>query len=153
VGVTIAAHGHTVVSGNAQGADQLYAHGANHVNEKLVELCIPWWSYEQQARRPGNLVRQASPTTKQIQLAEQHHPNWTNLSRAVRSLMIRNAMIITDPSDIPVQHCIALLNHSKRGGGGTGHGVRISRALGVPVWDLATPGVWEQLKEEAPWKR
>jgi len=46
IGRVLVEHGYAIKSGNADGADSMYAAGANFVNPAMVYLCLPWPSYE-----------------------------------------------------------------------------------------------------------
>lgn len=120
-----------VATGNAQGSDQAFALGGNQVDSQKVILYLPWSTYEKSAIEWGNRRVLDHPTGCR-ELAARHHPAWGNLTQGVRSLMTRNASIILDSKLV-----IAYLNHSKQGGGGTGHGWRIAKSLGIPRIDLS----------------
>lgn len=132
LGRLIAAHGGVVVSGNAVGSDQAYAVGANAVDPALVELWLPWATYERSAARPGNVVRVVSDP-RCFRIAAEHHPAWDRLSQGARRLFARNVCII-ERADL----VIAFPNHSKIGGGGTGHAMRMAEALQISLADLTT---------------
>ncbi len=130
IGRAIAERGWELHTGNAQGADQAFARGANEVNPKLVHLHLPWFKYERDAIVSGNVVRtvedlEAHELDFYTQLAEKYHPAWERLSQGVRKLMIRNGMIILPCGCHSVDVTIALPS-SKPGGGGTGQGMRMT---------------------------
>lgn len=139
-GAWLALNGHGVWSGNAEGADQAYAGGANQIDPKAVTLCLPWITYEKQAIVVGNTLLVDS-TDYEKQLAVDNHPAWPKLNQAVQKLMYRNATIVNR------SNCtIAYLNPKKIGGGGTGHGVRISRSLGHGVLLLTADSNFKQVE-------
>lgn len=140
-GAWLALNGHGVVSGNAEGSDQAFAGGANQINPGLVTLCLPWRKYNEEAIVSGNKLLVAS-TPYEEKLAEQAHPAWANLKQSVRRLMFRNATIINRT------FCtIAYLNPNKKGGGGTGHGYRISQILGHEVLLLNTESTFKDIEK------
>jgi len=131
IGRYIASQKCNIATGNAKGSDQAFATGGNEIDSQRVWLYLPWPSYEKEAIEWGNRRVLEHPTGCRF-LAANHHPAWSNLSQGVRSLMTRNASIILDSKLV-----IAYLNHSKKGGGGTGHGWRIAEALNIPCIDLS----------------
>lgn len=145
IGEWLAGQDVIVSSGNATGSDQAFARGANRINPERVRLHLPWSGYEQHAIVPGNQIRCDFPPKVEGQLrevAEKHHPNWQWLGEGVRRLMIRNAAIVCGS-----QVCLALLNHAKKCGGGTGHGWRIAEGRQIPVLDLSAPVSLQDVKE------
>ena len=130
VGLYYASRGCTIVTGNAQGSDQAYALGANTVDPNLVELWLPWPSYEQKAVLEGNTIHLVDEATRaDWVLAERCHPAWAKLNDPVRRLMVRNAMIVSTS-----QLVVAWPDRSKIGYGGTGHGMRVAMELGISIW-------------------
>lgn len=135
-------NGCVIATGNAKGADQAFARGGNRVDPMRVWLYLPWGTYESQAVVWGNKsVTDMEPGTRLI--AARNHPNWENLSFGVKRLMIRNASIVMGSSLV-----IAYLNHSRKGGGGTGHGWRIAEDLGIDRIDLSTNGNIDEIKSK-----
>lgn len=130
LGRMIVEAGHEVVSGNALGADQAYARGANAVGPSKVRLFLPWATYEVDAVRPGNIVTVVKDD-RYFETAAAAHPAWHRLSSGVHSLLARNAMIIEASRLV-----VALPDEGKRGGGGTGHGMRMAATRGTPVVNL-----------------
>jgi hypothetical protein len=131
IGEWLVRHGHTIKTGNALGSDQAYARGGNRVDPSKVWLYLPWSSYEANKIVPGNRVisgQEAHWFTE----AEKFHPAWANLKDPVRKLMARNIGIVENTRQV-----IARLNHSKQGGGGTGHGVRYALANQIDVIDIS----------------
>lgn len=141
IGRAIAERGWELHTGNAQGADQAFARGANEADPKLVHLHLPWFKYERDAIVPGNVVVSVEDLEPEelafyTECARRNHPAWHHLSQGVRKLMIRNGMII-DPKDcaLPVDVTIAWPS-DKRGGGGTGQGMRMSDEQKIRLIDL-----------------
>jgi hypothetical protein len=132
IGNYLARKGYTISSGNATGADYLYAQGANQVNPKLVELHLPWGGYNREHIKPGNKIFIDGDKKEYRALASQLHPKWESLTRGPMALHARNVGIITGCCLV-----IALSNPKKIGGGGTGMGIRIAQKLGIKVLDLS----------------
>ncbi len=141
IGEFLAKEGFRAASGNALGMDQAYARGVNRVRPELMKLCLPWRSYEAAAIHPLNKI-EVEYTEDMARLAEQHHPAWPRLTRGVRSLMIRNAVIISTTN-----LTVACLNPNRKGGGGTGHGVKISEALSHPVFLIEAGTMLDTFKD------
>jgi hypothetical protein len=119
-----------VGSGNALGADQAYARGANQFDPNKVVLYLPWDGYEAGAVTPENRVRLPPYPQTHIRAAEALHGGWERLGRGPRALHIRN-MAFIDGALL----CVAWPN-ATAWGGGTGTGVRRCVQLGIPVLDL-----------------
>ena len=132
LGRLLAEAGYRINTGNATGADQAFARGANFIDPGLVTLYLPWPSYEQAAQTLGNTLV-ADLDVYYHHVAAAHHPNWKNLTAGVQRLMVRNAAIIVQSELV-----LALLNPHKLGGGGTGHGWRIAEALRRPRLELTS---------------
>lgn len=156
IGRAIAERGWELHTGNAQGADQAFAKGANEVNPKTVHLHLPWFKYERQAIVPGNVVRTVDDLALEelewyTEIAARHHPAWGHLSQGVRKLMIRNGMIILPRLGHPVT-CTVAWPSDKMGGGGTGQGMRMSGEVKATLIDLTqTNPEWVvKMVQEAP---
>jgi hypothetical protein len=67
--------------------------------------------------------------------AEKHHPAWGRLSQGAEKLMIRNGMILIPCGCHSVDLCLAWPSN-RRGGGGTGQGMRIAEEQGVRLINL-----------------
>lgn len=131
IGTFLAAAGYVISTGNAVGSDQAFARGANSVNPAQVELWLPWYSYERQAIVHGNQVH-PGPQQWAYKLAEEHHPNWAACSRGATALHARNCHIVKGCT-----LCIALPGATRLGG--TGQGMRVAEALGIPILNLRKP--------------
>ena len=133
--------GHVVESGNAQGADQAFARGGNRVDPTKVHLHLPWLSYERSALVLGNHVDVlASMGDKEQQTyknyAKAHHPAWFRLSNGGQLLHARNGRILF-PNGYPGKPVdLVLAWPSRKLGGGTGQGIRMAHAEGIPLVDL-----------------
>ncbi len=135
LGSWFAKQGHVLHTGNAKGADQAFARGANRVSPCMVHLYLPWDSYERDAIEPGNMILSLDSYSRvsiedMEALAARHHPAWNRLKQGGRKLMVRNGLIIDNTS------MVLAFPSSKIGGGGTGHGMRIARARGIELIDL-----------------
>jgi hypothetical protein len=147
LGWWIARCGHELHSGNATGADQAYARGANQVNPELVHLHIPWYRYERAAICNGNIVWNLEEISvewheKYAKVAEKLHPAWHRLSQGARKLMIRNGFIVKPPPEFDfVDLVLAFPGRLKLGG--TGQGMRLANDYGIKLVDLRDLGELE----------
>lgn len=135
LGMWIAVNKHQLRSGNAEGCDQAYAEGANHIDPTAVHLCLPWPNYERQAVVAGNhvhLLEDLDPTHLQAlrEEAARTHKRWSNLTQGTQKLHTRNGLII-ESCDL-----ILALPNSSPWGGGTGQGMRIAEQRGIRVVNL-----------------
>lgn len=159
IGRAIAEKGWELHTGNAKGADQAFARGANEVNPKLVHLNLPWFKYERQAVVAGNVVHTVEDLEPlaldwYTEFARNNHPAWNHLSQGVRKLMIRNGMIIVprlSGQGSRVDVTIAWPS-DKMGGGGTGQGMRMCGEVKATLIDLTqTNPEWVvKMIQEAP---
>lgn len=141
LGTWVVQCGHILDTGNAPGADQAFARGANQVRPDLVHLHLPWYNFERQVIHDDNVVHVLDDLEElhlkfYSQIAEKHHPAFHRLSQGAKKLMTRNSSILLPPPlYFPVSHCLAIPGN-KRGGGGTGQGMRIAVHEGIRLVDL-----------------
>jgi predicted Rossmann-fold nucleotide-binding protein len=139
VGFALAKLGKHVVSGNAVGADFAYATGVNYHRPELLILYIPTHHHNIHHWCFGNqIITDIEDEWKAV--ARRNHPVYDKLSANVKALMNRNAGIIMNSDFV-----IALPDWKKKGGGGTGHDIRIAVDLGKPYIDISKPDVAEYL--------
>lgn len=122
-------------SGHADGADLAFEMGAGSASE----IHLPWRSYNQDKfHGDGRYIVPLQYAETEI-IAAQHHPNWMNLSDAVRKLMCRNVtIVIGEHLDAPADIVICW-TPGGRYEGGTAHGMRIADYYGIPVFNLGAP--------------
>ena len=121
-------------SGGANGADSAFAAGAP-VEQRTVWL--PWRGYGAH-RGPDCRVLSAAALSACVEIAAPLHPAWERCSPGVRKLHARNAAILLgERLDRPVD---AVVCWSEGGAaiGGTGIGIRIAEAHGIPVLNMGT---------------
>jgi hypothetical protein len=142
VGAYLAQNGFTVSTGNADGADQAFARGANFVNPRAVELHLPWASYNRDAIVDGNSVFIDGSNVQFREIAAELHGAWNMLGRGPQALHTRNVGIVKD--------CIQVIAWPKAGPykGGTGMGMRTSEHFGIPVIDMSTSEGWKAIKNK-----
>lgn len=136
IGRLIALNGFELHSGNAPGADQAYASGANQVNPELVHLHLPWPGFKREAVWRGNQVHvyPFDGVRFYVDIAAECHPKWDYLRDYAKKLHARNVSILM-PARKKVDVCVAWPSE-RVGGGGTGQGMRIAEAYGIRLVDL-----------------
>lgn len=133
-------------SGHAPGADQAFERGAGG----RAEVYLPWPSFEAQVRvQSDHLIDH--PSKAAHELAAEHHPNWLNLKQGPRQLHARNGhQILGQELDSPAACVICWTSNGSLDGadweatGGTGQALRIAAAHGVPVFNLAVDGHFDE---------
>lgn len=145
IGRFIAQQGWDVYSGNALGSDVSYATGANEVNPNAVKLFQPWQTYNSEHFAIGNVII-SKHEPEWVEIARRHHPIYDKLTQGAKKMMDRNAGII-----INSQAVCAVLNHSKPGFGGTGHGWRIAEEFKRPRIDLSSLEKGLTVEEVCEW--
>ena len=123
-------HLHT---GGAHGADTAFAGGAPAGRRTLY---LPWRGYNGHAG-PDCRVLSPSELDACTDLAARHHPAWDRCSQAVRKLHARNAGVLLGARlDRPVDAVVCWTCDGGAVTGGTGMGIRIAGAHGIPVLNL-----------------
>lgn len=142
----LVAAGCEIRSGNAPGADQAWAHGANEVDPTRVTLCLPWESFEATKMHAQNkrIIISSTSTKHQrfFEAVKETHPHFGKLSAAALLLYARNAMIVEDV------HCVlGSLNPGKPGGGGTGGAFRMAQRNRIVTFNVADAMVRKMIEE------
>jgi len=132
IGYWIAKQNKFVHSGNAKGCDNLYATGANNVNPSLVHLYLSDNKHNSKFIVDGNILHYQEDFPDWSGIAEMYHPRYNFLPKYAQKLFNRNAGIVL-ASDL----VIAMPSRLKSWGGGTGHGMKIAKGLGIPVINLS----------------
>ena len=130
----LARTGWRLSSGGADGADTAFANGAP-AGQRTIWL--PWRGYNGH-RGPDCRVLSAAAMAACTEIAAPLHPAWERCSPAVRKLHARNvAILLGEGLDRTVDAVVAW---SERGEavGGTGMGIRIAEARGIPVLNLGS---------------
>lgn len=136
IGQTLAKLGWVLRTGNCQGTDQAFQRGANSVNPRLVELYLPWPSYEAQAVKPGNTVHTSGKLA--YREAARHHPAWPSCGQGARAMHARNTEVVLGHGlDRPVE-LLVCWTPGGQAAGGTGQGIRVALAYEVLVVNLAS---------------
>jgi len=144
IALELRAHGWTLRSGGAAGADTAFARGAG--DDAVIYL--PWNGFNDLwAGDAGKYWGGGEPDARCIvagfdprleRVAKAHHPVWGALSRGARALHTRNvAQIAGYPNGQPLSSFVICWTPGGLGHGGTGQAIRIATTLAVPVYDLA----------------
>lgn len=124
-------------SGGAMGADQAFERGCDLVLGNK-EIYLPWKNFN--ASNSGLIV--SDP--RAFEIAEQFHPNWSNLSSGGRKLQARNShQILGIDLNNPTNFVVCWTPDGK-GSGGTGQALRIAKFYNIPVFDA---GAYEHPKD------
>ncbi len=141
----LALRGWHLHSGDAAGADSAFAAGAPDGSRTVF---LPWPGYRGHA---GPDCRTLSPDRMRtcLAIAADLHPAWHRCSPAARKLHARNVGILAVDTDTPV-HAVVAFTPEGAITGGTGMGIRIAHARGIPVLNLGVlhpRAVCERLEE------
>lgn len=129
LGGGVVKRGHVISSGNAEGADENFAAGANKIAPERVVLYIPDSKHRPASIHPQNKVCQIIKP-EWMEIAKQYHPKWHLLKTGVQQLMARNVGIVNKADAV-----IAMPDFTKLGLGGTGHSIRVAEGhFKIPVW-------------------
>jgi len=90
-------------------------------------------------------------TQHHIDIARTHHPAWDRLSGYVQGLMVRNVAIILGANydtgfTCPSKFVVCWTPNSAVTGG-TGHSLRVADTFNIPIYNLATPHILNELGE------
>ena len=131
----LARRGWHLRTGGAHGADNAFASGAPRTQRTSF---LPWPGYND---RKGDDCHPLSSCRLDAlaPIAAALHPAWDRCSPAVRKLHARNAAILIGPdADRPVPvRAVVCWTEGGRIRGGTGMAIRIARAHGIPVFNMA----------------
>jgi len=125
-------------SGGADGCDLAFERGAVQ-GKGQMEIFLPWKGFN---NNPSLLYKKSD---KAEQIAQQFHPKWTMLERAVRNLHSRNVhQILGINCDDPVDFVVCYTadgcedgNKTTINTGGTGQALRIATYYKIPIYNLA----------------
>lgn len=132
----LAKRGYTLRSGGASGADTAFELGAGP-----KDIYLPWRGFN--GHRHGIVV---GDDERLRGISARYHPAWAKLSDplsetfsdAVCRLHTRNAaQILGHTEPVVLSDFVLCWTPRARAGGGTGQAIRIAKAYGVPVYDLA----------------
>jgi hypothetical protein len=133
--------GYVLRSGHATGVDQAFEAGAG----AAAEVYLPWPKYEQGVAMSAGYVK-GEPSGAALIESSNHHPEWEACNKATRMLHARNAHIILGRHlDTPVKFVICWTPNAAAIGG-TAQAIRIARAHGITVFNLADPATRERLE-------
>ena len=137
-------NGYILRSGGANGADLAFEWNVSH-----KEIYLPWRNFN------GSSSSFTIPSIEAFNMAKPHHPNWDNLSPAVKKLMARNAHQVlgrdlNDASQFVLcwtpDGCENGETRSSRTGG-TGLAIALASSLNIPVYNLANAETLDRLRD------
>lgn len=130
----------TLRSGFADGADKAFAFGAEQAGG-LMENYVPWAGFNgapYDDERFINMAETANSIWHQAyEIAGKHHPNWKACDARTRKLHTRNVFQVLGHDLKTHSHMVVCWTPRGSGSGGTGQAIRIARAYGIHVFDLA----------------
>lgn len=130
MGAWIVKCGGQVHSGNAEGIDFAFAEGGNSVDPTQVFLHLPWKGFNDHQIHPKNRMVLPPYPEWMHDLTIRLHPRGPYLSRGPLALHTRNVAIVH-----LTNLCLAAPS-DKKGGGGTGQGMRVAEDQGIELINL-----------------
>ncbi len=145
----LAAHGYTLQSGGAPGADMAFEAGAG----MYKTIFLPWPHFQSRGAAPTDRDR---PDAEAYRIAATLHPVWTRLSSAAQALMARNVhQILGADLRSPVDFVACWTpdgceseRERSRATGGTGQAIALADRWGIPIYNLARPTAMARLAEQ-----
>lgn len=125
----------TLRSGFAKGADQAFAYGVERANGEMMNY-LPWEGYNGAPHNDDRFML-IKPTEQMAAIAAEHHPAWRACSDAARLMHTRNVAQVLGHDLVAHSKMVICWTPNGSGSGGTGQAIRIARAYGIPVFDLA----------------
>jgi hypothetical protein len=128
-----AIRGWTLRSGAADGADAAFEAGATEIaGSHGKEIYLPWKGFNGHS---STLL----PSKAAFVMAEKFHPAWHKCSPAARKLHARNCHQVLGQDLKTPSMFVMCWTKKAEGGGGTGQAIRIAKAYGIHIHDLADP--------------
>lgn len=132
----LAAHGYTLHSGGAPGADLAFEQGA-----VAKTIFLPWYGFQS---RPTAVHDIDQPSAEAFRVAALLHPGWDHLSQAAQKLMARNThQVLGADLRSPVDFVVCWTPDGceteaarRRITGGTGQAIALASRWGIPVFNL-----------------
>jgi len=125
----MAAEGHILRSGAADGADSAFEAGA-----EAKDIYVPWIGF-------NGHRSQLLPTPEAFEMAKEFHPAWHKCKRGAKALHARNChQVLGHDLKTPSSKVICWTKDAA-GGGGTGQALRIAKAWHIIVHDLCDPEI------------
>lgn len=158
LGTWMEENGRKLRSGGAAGADQAFEAGFRDPRNRAIYL--PGQSFKgRSASERGFYDYSRLPAAEEARgTVDRYHPAPQGMKPFVRDLMARNAMQVLgpdllSPADLVVAYAPGGYGNAgptdpraARSEGGTGQALRIARAVGIPIKNLADPATLEQTK-------
>lgn len=141
----MARKGWVLRTGMSPGADRAFYRGARRAGGRM-ELYLPWRGFEAEAwegDEDGRACVYESSSEEAYELAAKHHPNWEEQSAQAKKLLARDGhQVLGIDLKSPAKLVVCWTPDGDKDGsgarsGGTGQALRIAKAMGVPVLNLA----------------
>lgn len=129
-------------SGGAQGADLAFEFGCDREGGEK-EIFIPWNGFNSRIATNDSVV--VGVSIEALELSKKFHPAWDACSTAAKCLHARNAYQVLGQDLKTPSQFVLCWTPGGHGGGGTGQAIRIARANNIPVFDLGSSNVLQDL--------
>jgi len=143
LGEELAKAGWILRSGNCDGADKAFQHGANSFEPKegqtTIQVFLPYEGYGgYDAIKDGHNYIMPPSTPEAYQIAEKYHPAWHRCNEGARRFHARNVEIILGHDlETEVEFVVCWCWDENKGG--TSMGIRIADSMYLPVYNFCKP--------------
>ncbi len=147
--------GKTIRTGRAPGIDAIATDAGLKAGGTVLQF-TPWYSFELEHCDPYNppywsFDRELPEyRDKLIQIAREFYPPFDTVSRGIQALKARNVAIILGPdlnSWVEAVFAFPKPKFESADMGGTGMGILIARAYGIPVFDFHEDGAADAARD------
>lgn len=141
IATLLSEYGWLLRTGGAEGADSAFIAGCND----RADIYLPWEGFNGRRTiiQPPHFRQSVLPADPDFGIiASRHHPNWAACSPGAKLLHARNVPQVLGPRprvQAMWSKMVICWTKNAAGGGGTGQALRIARAAGIPIFDLADP--------------
>ena len=134
----------TVASGCAKGIDERALRAARRAGLATIGY-VPWWTYNPEVQAVCDRViclTDVDPVDALRAYAslDHYHPAPRALTGGMPQLHARNFLIIRGTQQTPPAERVIAFPSNKRGGGGTGQGIRIAEGTQTACWVIDSAG-------------
>lgn len=144
-------------SGNADGSDQLFSHGVTEVDNKKLQVIIPYLGHRKKANQAyetisldkiniaaeSEVVYQSKSNKKSERLIDQFVSGYRNRNAIKAAYIIRDTVKAIGTEEIkPATFGIFYDDLNKPMTGGTGHTMKICKQNNIPIIDQKTWFKW-----------
>ena len=135
IAVKLELEGYVLRSGGADGADSAFAK-----NVENKEIFVPWFGFNGINVKP-------TYTAEHAKIAESVHPAWHRCSQGVKKLHTRNVQQILGNLNNDKSKFVICWTPSGEEVGGTATAIRMAKANGIPVFNLAIEEDYDRINK------